>query len=92
MEQKLELRDYKLGYSFAKKHGVIIQKVNTSDDGTKPVSVVVACREYLCSPVIVTELKDLSVCQLVLKFYLKFNLIIFSIKYMVDLLHLKLNQ
>lgn len=57
MEQKLELRDYKLGYSFAKKHGVIIQKVNTSDDGTKPVSVVVACREYLCSPVIVTELK-----------------------------------
>ncbi len=57
MEQKLEQRQYKLGYSFAKKHGVIIQKINTNDDGTKQVSAVVVCREALCTPVITTELK-----------------------------------
>ena len=43
-------RSYKLNYSFANRHGVIIKEVNED-------KITVFCRANLCSPEIITELK-----------------------------------
>lgn len=57
MEEKSAVKEYKLGYSFAKKHGVVISNINMDQSGLEPTSVDIVCRDQVCSPDIAMEIK-----------------------------------